>query len=162
MIVDSSSVINLFNAGALELLCQLARCDFFVPPLVLGECAPLCASSLVDLRDEGCIALLDDNQIDANRYLEMLERYSLGAGETECIAGSVDTEFCVCCDDRKAREAAAEVIGQDRVVGTLRLLRWCVEDEIADCSEAFRLFSEMKEKGGYLPQTPQDFFCLGD
>ncbi|WP_188644017.1 hypothetical protein [Tsuneonella deserti] len=162
VIVDSSSVINLFNADALKLFCRLARCEFLIPPLVFGECAPSCASSLLELRDEGCVEFLNDTEIDADRYLELLGRYSLGAGETECIAASVDNDFRVCCDDRKAREAAAEMIGQDRVLGTVRLLRWCVEDEIADCGEAFRLFGEMKGKGGFLPNTPQAFFCAGD
>ena len=158
--LDSSSIINLFNAGVLALLCQLKDHDFLVPPLVIGECHGECAVELVTLRDQGCVTFINDDAVDADQYLSFLEAHGLGAGETECMAvASTSEEFSVCCDDRKARETAAGLIGQERVIGTLRLLRWCVEALVIDCGQAFQAFLKMKEKGGFLPDTPQSFFC---
>ncbi len=161
-LLDSSSVINLFNAGVLALLCQLDEHDFFVPPMVIGECHGDCASDLIALRDEGCITFIDDDVVDADHYLELLEEHRLGAGETECMAVAAAEDYNLCCDDRRAREAAAGLIGENKVIGSLRLLRWCVESLVIDCGAAFNAFQTMREKGGFLPKMPQSFFCGDD
>ena len=159
LLLDSSSVINLFNAGALVLLCRFEGHEFFVPPMVVGECHGDCASELLNLKNEGCINFLDDDTVDADHYLELLEQYQLGAGETECMAVAAADDFNVCCDDRKAREKTAILIGKDKVFGSLRLLRWMVESVIIDCGAAFSAFQTMKQEGGFLPDTPKSFFC---
>lgn len=160
VLVDSSSVINLFNAEVLHLFCALDRCEFYVPPLVVGECDEPCAAELVTLREAGCLKFVDDTDVDGDYYLELLEAHGLGAGETECITiAALADEYSICCDDKKARATADDVIGADRVIGTLRLLRWCVEDALIDCGQAFGTFNVMKDKGGFLPETPQSFFC---
>jgi len=161
-VLDSSSVINLHNAGVLPLLCQLDEHSFFVPPLVVGECHGECAVELIALRDEGCLTFLDDDVVDADTYLTLLEAHRLGAGETECMAVASSDAFNICCDDRKARESAAQMIGRDRVIGTLRLLQWCVHGLIIDCAAAFHAFVTMKGMGGFLPDTPRSFFCRED
>lgn len=162
ILVDSSSVINLFNAEVLDLFCRLDRCEFLLPPLVFGECNEPCAAELVHLQAEGCLAFVNDDAVDADYFLTLVEAHGLGAGETECIAvAAASTDYVICCDDLKARETASGILGPGRVVGTLRLLRWCVEDVILKCDQAFEFFQLMKEKGGFLPNTPQDFFCGG-
>jgi predicted nucleic acid-binding protein len=158
-VLDSSSVINLFNAGALSLLCQLEDHEFFVPPMVVGECHGECAGELVALRDEGCVTFIDDDVVDADQYLALLEAHRLGAGETECMAVAAADDYHICCDDRKAREAASALVGAARVIGSLRLLRWCVEKLVIDCGAAFHAFQVMRQRGGFLPETPQSFFC---
>lgn len=158
-VLDSSSIINLFNAGALALICHLEEHDFFVPPMVVGECHGACAVELVTLRDEGCLTFIDDDAVDADQYLTLLEAHSLGAGETECMAVAASGDYSVCCDDRKARDAAAGYIGEGRVIGSLRLLQWCVHKLVIDCAAAFDAFRDMKSMGGFLPDTPQSFFC---
>jgi predicted nucleic acid-binding protein len=158
-VLDSSSIINLFNAGVLTLLCQLEDHDFFVSPMVVGECHGECAVELVTLRDNGCLTFIDDGAVDADQYLDLLEAHGLGAGETECMAVAASDDYGVCCDDWKARQAAANLVGEARVVGTLRLLQWCVQEFVIDCGEAFATFISMKELGGFLPDMPQTFFC---
>jgi hypothetical protein len=44
----------------------------------------------------------------------------------------------------------------------LRLLRWCVESLVIDCGSAFTAFQIMRQKGGFLPEMPQSFFCGED
>ena len=158
-VLDSSSIINLFNAGGLALLCRLEEHEFFVPPMVVGECHGACAVELVTLREEGCLSFIDDGAVDAEQYLTLLEAHGLGAGETECMAVAASEDYGVCCDDRKARGAAAGYIGQDRVIGSLRLLQWCVHKLVIDCDAAFQAFRNMKSMGGFLPDTSQSFFC---
>lgn len=157
--LDSSSIINLFNAGVLALLCHLEDHDFFVPPMVVGECHGDCATDLIMLRDEGCLSFINDDVVDAEQYLALLQGHRLGAGETECMAVAAADDFHVCCDDRKARQAAAGLIGEDRVIGSLRILKWCVESLVIDCDAAFRAFETMRQRGGFLPDTQQSFFC---
>lgn len=160
-VLDSSSIINLFNAGVLALLCELDDHEFFVPPMVVGECHGECAVELVTLREQGCLTFIEDDVVDADQYLALLEMHRLGAGETECMAIAAADAYSICCDDRKAREAAAGFLGQERVVGSLRLLQWCVAELAIDCSAAFNAFETMRERGGFLPDLPQAFFCRG-
>jgi predicted nucleic acid-binding protein len=161
-VLDSSSVINLFNAGVLELLCQLEEHEFYVPPMVVGECHGECAIELVALRDHGCLTFINDDVVEADQYLALLEAHHLGAGETECMAVAATDDYNVCCDDRRAREAAAALVGEHRVVGSLRILKWCVEKLVIDCGAAFHAFQTMRQKGGFLPDMQQSFFCGDD
>lgn len=159
VLLDSSSVINLVNAGALELVCSLEDTEWWLPPAVVDESGPSCAAVTLELQQKGQINFLDDGEMDAERFLYLLDTYSLGAGETECVAVAVDADYHVCCDDRRARTMAAEIIGADRVFGTVGLLKRCVQEQRIDCSEARRMLCLMRESGGFLPDTPQSYFC---
>jgi predicted nucleic acid-binding protein len=161
-VIDSSSVINLFNAGALHLVGKLARCQLWLPPLVVGECGPTCAAMVLEVRDAGLFHFVNDDVVDADLFFRLLADHNLGDGETECIALSIVSGFDICCDDRKAREIARTTLGHERVIGSLRLLRWCVEDQLIPCDQAFLLFREMRRQGGFLPETQQAFFCADD
>lgn len=158
-LLDSSCVINLVNAGALELVCGLDDIEWWLPPAVVDESGPTCAAVILDLQQRDLINFLDDDQVDAERFLALLDAHRLGAGETECVAIAADTDYHVCCDDRRARTMAAGIIGPGRVFGTVRLLRWCVERRRIDCTEARRLLRAMRASGGFLPDTPQTYFC---
>jgi predicted nucleic acid-binding protein len=127
----------------------------------VDESGPTCAAVTLQLQQRGLINFLDDDQIDAERFLALLDAHRLGAGETECVAIAADTDHYVCCDDRRARTMAAGIIGAKRVFGTVRVLRWCVEQRLIDCTEARRLLRVMRESGGFLPDTPQTYFCTG-
>jgi predicted nucleic acid-binding protein len=159
--MDSSSLINLSNAGILEYVLDLERCNFIVTPLVLGECNGDCGVTLVQTRDSGQLEFLNDNDIDADHFLNLLDDLQLGAGETECIAAALGRQYLICCDDRKAREAASNLIGQHRVIGTIKLLKWCVEEQLYNCTQAFDHFLAMKGCGGFLPDMQQQYFCAG-
>lgn len=158
---DSSSVINLVNAGALELACSLDGIEWWLAPAVVDESGPTCAAATLELQQRGLLNFLDDDRVDAGRFLALLDEHRLGAGETECVAIAAETDHHVCCDDRRARTMAAGIIGANRVFGTVRLLRWCVEQRLIDCAEARRLLQAMRESGGFLPDTPREYFCAG-
>jgi predicted nucleic acid-binding protein len=161
VLLDSCSVINLVNAGALELVCALQDIEWWLTPVVVDESGPSCAAVTLDLQQRGLIHFLDDDELNAERFLALIEEHRLGAGETECMAIAVETDYHICCDDGRARQVASDLIGPDRVFGTIRVLRWCVEQRVIACGEAKRLLCLMREQGGFLPNTPQSFFCRG-
>jgi predicted nucleic acid-binding protein len=157
--IDASSVINLNNAGALETVCRLTRCRFWLSPIVLGECQPSCAAALLALKEVGAIGFIDDAKVPTDLFLSLLADHDLGEGETESIAVSKALDFHLCCEDRKARKLAEEVLGPEAVIGSVKLLRWCVEEGLLPCDGAFNCFGEMKKAGGFLPEMAQRYFC---
>ena len=159
-LLDSSSVINLANADALDLACSLADVEWWLPPIVVDESGPSCAAVALELQQRGLMHFLDDHEVNAELFLTLLDTHRLGAGETECVAIAMQADHHICCDDRRARAMAIDILGQGRVFGTIRVLRWCVEQRRIACAEARRLLRTMREMGGFLPDTPQDFFCL--
>jgi predicted nucleic acid-binding protein len=139
LITDASSIINLHNADALGIVARLPPRILCVSPQVIGECHAPCAADLVVLREQGLVQFVSPDTISAELYLSLLETYDLGEGETECLALAHSHPYVICCDDNKARRVGIELFGQDRVVGSLRLLRWAVQDELIAGTKRFRI-----------------------
>lgn len=159
--IDASSVINLNNAGALPTICKLKRCRLWLSPIVVSECEPTCAATILQLQQTDAIGFVDDDKVPGELFLSLLSEHELGEGETESIAVSKTLGYQLCCDDKKARAVAEEILGPSSVVGSLRLLRWCVEEKLLACTRAYEIFIKIKATGGFVPQTPQEFFCEG-
>lgn len=159
---DSCSIINLVNVDALALACSLDDIDWLVPPVVNAEINARCQSVIANTLPNGHLCLVDDTDVDADLYLRLLDEHHLGAGETECIAIALGGDHSICLDDRRARRIAEMLLGPDRTFGTVRLLRWCVEQERIACGDARMLLRDMRAHGGFLPDMPQSFFCRGD
>lgn len=159
IILDACSVINLVNAAGLAACAELERCKLYVGPIVFGECSEGSAQELVSLINSGHIHQLADDEIPIDIFLDMLTEHNLGEGETECIAGASLSDFIVCSDDGRARHIGRTVLGANKVVGSARLLKWCVEEEILICTQASTHFSTMKNMGGFLPTLSDAFFC---
>lgn len=157
--IDASSLINLSNAEALELTLGLPDREFLISPLVAGECHVECVAEIIRLTHFCPITLISDDQLDAELYLSLLADHELGAGETECITLCQSTDnMLFCCDDRKARQIAIASIGQDRVIGSLRLLKWAVEAGRTTSNGAYQTYMNMKAAGGFLPSLDQAWF----
>lgn len=103
---------------------------------------------------------LDDTEATSTVFLELLERFGLGDGETECLAFSVGADFGVCSDDRKARQICQSVIGKEKVMGSLGLLREAVHLGLVTADEAFQAYIKMKAAGGFLPDINLAFFGM--
>jgi len=130
--------------------------------MVVSECQVGSAAAILALQAADAVGFLDDDIVPTDLFLDLLAEHDLGDGETECIAICRINGHGMCCDDRKARELARALLGQGRVIVTIRLLRWCVEEGLIDCQQAFALFRTMRAAGGFLPPTQQEFFCVGD
>jgi predicted nucleic acid-binding protein len=161
VVIDSCSVINLHNVDALDIACRLTRCRFWVCPSVLAECRAESAARLLALNDSGLLSFINDREMPAARVLDLLAQHGLGDGETQAVAACEAFNFALCSDDGPARRLATQLLGADRVLGSLRVLRWCVQEELVKCRAAFQLFVSMRELGGFLPSTRHEFFCSG-
>jgi len=157
---DASALINLIKGEAFELILALPGFEFLVGPSVLEECVD--GDSVVDMLkkaiDDGKVNVLDDSQIGADLFLSLLQRYNLGLGETECLTFAVNSEVVICSDDLKARQIAASIIGDDRVTGSLGLLRDAVRTGITTALIAWEAYERMKQEGAFLPDISRNFF----
>jgi predicted nucleic acid-binding protein len=159
VLMDTCSIINLANAPALSVVANLSACSLFVSPEVLTECEPRLAGEVMNLHADGRFGFANVDEVAADRYLELLEGYGLGSGETECLALAEQSDFWVCCDDRRARRIIETSIGAERVLGSLRLLRWSVDEARMTCGAAFDFLQKMKSDGGFLPNLQHEYFC---
>lgn len=164
VLFDASALINLIKGEAFELILALPEIEFLVGPLVLEECVS--GDSVVDMLkkaiDSGNVGVLDDSQIGADLFFSLLERYRLGLGETECLTFAVNSEVVICSDDLKARQIAGRMIGDDRVTGSLGLLRDAVRASITTSLIAWDAYERMKQEGGFLPEISRSFFTEVD
>jgi predicted nucleic acid-binding protein len=155
-----NDILEWLRGIMLKIACQLTKRQFIVTPLVIEECQLTLAAELLELRIAGAVAALEDKEIPGDLFIQLLADLGLGEGETECLVvcltnGDID----VCCDDGKARQTGKSLLGAGRVVGSMRVLRWCVEEELIDCEAAYASFVKMREGGGFLPEMNHDFFC---
>jgi predicted nucleic acid-binding protein len=156
--MDACPIINLANAGVLERVVLINAHRLAVSPAVVRECNSGAAANIINLHADNLMDFVDIDDVPADRLLELIELYGLGDGESESIAVAEAFGCLICSDDRKARQAAIEVLGQDAVIGSLRLLRWCVDEQVLTSGEAWDAYHEMRDAGGFLPDLPGDFF----
>lgn len=158
LITDASSIINLSNAGALDLVTALPDVTICVSPLVVGECEPTCAAELLAHQERGAIRFVDADEIASEVFLSLLSEHELGEGETECLALLLNGDYSFCCDDGKARSVGIALSGEGHVMGSIRLLKLAVEAELCTPEEAFQYYRRMKDAGGFLPDLPIEWF----
>jgi len=162
LIIDASSVINLDNTQGLELVAGLEGRTLCLSPLVVSECQPTCAAELLRLQRAGLIRFVDPSEISAESFLELLEAHRLGEGETECLTLCLSASYVFCSDDNRARQVAVALIGAGRVVGSIRLLKWCVANGRITPEAAFTMYQKMKAAGGFLPELMLEWFLDAD
>jgi predicted nucleic acid-binding protein len=159
LVTDACSLINIHNADGLTVVSGLEEFSIVVPPLVLEECNEDCARKIRDLAVANAIEILDDNEVTAELFSELSAAHGLGDGETECLSFCMLTDWHFCCDDRKARRCGNLLLGDQRVIGSLRLLRECVNTKLILCDQANSMYVRMVRHGGFLPTVAQEFFC---
>lgn len=155
-VIDACSLINLHNGEALALVLGLKRSSLQVGPIAMGETGHEIEATL---RASDAATFLGGSTLPAAVYLTLLGTYGLGEGETEAIAFAQYHGFALCSDDRKAREVGKKLLGEERVIGSLRLMRWCVEEDLCKCMRAYDTSVAMREHGGFVPALDQKFFC---
>jgi predicted nucleic acid-binding protein len=158
IITDASSIINLDNAKALDLVAQLPNRTLWLSPLVISECEPTCAAEIFRLKDLERIQFVNPERVPADLFLQILADHELGEGETECLALCLQGPYVLCCDDHKARRIAIELIGANRVIGSLRLLRWLVVEKLASAEDVYHIYEAMRAAGGFLPSIDRSWF----
>lgn len=159
-LADASSLINLGKSGFFQEVIEMPTRKFLVGPLVLEEVyAGEAGVDLVeDATRKGIVLQLDDSLIDADRYIELLGTYGLGEGETECIAYSEKLGYSILTDDRKARLVICDLLGRDRLAGSLALLREAVSQKTMSGSDAYNGYIAMRRAGAFLPVLHREYF----
>jgi predicted nucleic acid-binding protein len=155
IVVDACSVINIGNSGVVAAVIALPN-EYFIGPAVLGEAEPLDVA-IQNACDSGRITLLDDSDVDLAEYLRIAEA-GLGDGETECIALAAANDWLICSDDGRARRLASGRLGEERVIGTIRLLIQSVAAGQLTSADAFVAYVRMVQAGAFLPKLTQQAF----
>lgn len=156
--VDASCCINLLNGGALTAVLGLSTRAFLIGPLVLSECAGD-RPRFEELIENGILELSDEERISGKLYVAFLERYRLGAGETECLTIAKDCECAVASDDRAARRAIAKEIGKEKLTGSIGLLKEAVSSGSMTPLEAMACYEQMRAHGAFLPDIELQYFA---
>lgn len=159
-IIDTCSAVGLDNAGVLHEVLRLPGRDWVVGPLVLDEANKDGASipSLDTAISQGLISVYDGDEIGADKFLDALDSFRLGPGETECLVYAEEFGLHVCSDDGPARRTIASQIGDARVTGSIGLLKELVANAVLSPSEAFDAYERMVTSGSYLPKLDDTYF----
>lgn len=161
VLVDSSSFINLYNGGTLDVVLNLANYRFWIGSRIQKELDEREAAKIhvQDLITDGHLALYTPD-IELTEFEAMLSKHGLGAGETEAILLAQKNGWQIACDDRKARERAVIELGSKKVTGSLGLMKLSADTGLLDCHDAWLSYVQMISQGGYLPKNlPPDYFC---
>lgn len=157
-VLDTSVLVNCSNGGVLAILFRLLKRVFVIPPAVAAEFEAGDIAALQEAGKAGRVTILNDADVPGALYLRLLHDWGLGEGETECIAFSAHNDAAFASDDRLARRRATELLGTDRVSGTLGLLKEAVAESLMTKTDAFAAYQKMRAAGGFLPQISIDFF----
>lgn len=150
VVLDASTLINLDNGEAFAQVLSIPGRSFQVSAEVLRESRTV-AVAIKTAVQQGQIALVDDNAIDAAEYENAIAEWQLGPGETECILAAKSLGCSVACDDGAARKVIRREIGVERLTGTVGLLRDAIAAGLMTAEAAFESYQQMKRRGGYLP-----------
>jgi len=118
--------------------------------LVYRECRTI-QDELDELISQRHAIVLNDEDIPVGRFADLLSRYGLGSGETECIVLAEIGAKQIACDDGKARACIADVIGHERLTGSIGLLLSLGRAGLLSPPQVRAVHSLMREKGGFLP-----------
>lgn len=150
VVLDASTLINLDNGEAFAQVLSIPGRSFQVSAEVLRESRTV-AIAIKTAVQQGQIALVDDNAIDAAEYEDAIAEWQLGPGETECILAAKSLGCSVACDDGAARKVIRREIGVERLTGTVGLLRDAIAAGVMTAEAAFESYQQMKRRGGFLP-----------
>lgn len=160
LVIDACAVINLVK-GEIALKClSLIVPPPSVTPAVQSECEQkdVTATSFRELLDASVVSTLGEI-ITADAVIEFMEKYDLGAGESEGILVCIALRKHFWSDDRRARETAGTLISRAAVIGTAGVLRDLVAGDELPQNEVVSAYKLMRSRGGFLPKFPDEFFC---
>lgn len=161
IVLDACSLINLINGGNFDAVLGLSNKILTIGEVVYNEVAKIPSQKrIIDSKiASGELQVLNED-IPLEVWESFQGRHELGDGETECLCFARLLGHKVCCDDKLARKALVGEFGSQNLIGSLRLLKWSVEQKIIPCNEARFSYLEMKLKGGFLPtNVPHNYFC---
>src|ERR1700756_5012732 len=128
----------------LDVVLGLEECVFFLGPLVRSEVVQL--KAFLDERiTDGRITMSPDDDLTLDEVADFADQNNLGAGESECILlGLRRRDLSVCSDDGRARRIGEATLTPQRVLGTVDLLKLCVQQGLLTAQDAFTGYELMR------------------
>jgi predicted nucleic acid-binding protein len=160
IIFDASALFNLVHGDVFDVILSVLDQPPCLGPQVKAECITI-ASALDQAVRAYRLEMLDDTVLPASLFFQLLEKYELGAGETECLAFASVQPLLVCCDDRRARNMITRELGDGRVTGTLGLLIRAIQAGVLTPDRATAAYQLMRRRGAFLPDVPAGVFTQG-
>lgn len=160
--LDASSVINLIKGGvATKCLSCLENAAHITPSVQTESRGHTTTAVTMKCLVESGLVIAGDEIVTLDALNELMLASELGAGECETILYAQLTGRIVSCDDKRARNLVVELLGENRLVGTLKLMKMCVGDGAIGSAEAHNAYTEMKNQGAFLPDVPEEYFVMG-
>lgn len=161
IVFDTCSLINLMNGERLQSVLNIPYIQYYLGPAVYKEVSKIqTQKDKIDDFIESTKIIKWNKDIDINLISRLYDDYKLGDGETESLCICIEESFLICCDDRKARVASEKELTKPNVIGSLRLLKMAVIENVIKCNDAESSYFTMLLKGGFLPKDIQhNFFC---
>jgi len=154
-VFDACALINLANGAVLPVVLSIPASFYFVGTLVREECGDL-EVEIDDAIKSGRIQALDESRIPAKIYLELLAKFELGEGETECMTVAATGDYIVVTDDGLARTVITHELGKSKVTGSIGLLRTAVGNGLIDRNSSYNAYQLMRTMGAFLPNWSLD------
>lgn len=146
VVVDATVVINLANAGRLDLLGSLAGWDFVVPDEVVEEIKrPHQKAALEGALQAGHLRRESSTE-PAEMTLCAELRDCMGKGEAACLAMAATREWMVTSDDRGRafRRIVQERIGKNRLCDTPWIVNEARAKGVVSDEESQRILESMR------------------
>lgn len=151
-IIDSCALINLLNSGLSETFGQTFSKNICFQGLVEDECASVC-DQVLDMVKKGYLLQFDGSLVGANKVSEIALNFSLGIGESECLAIARDYGYDFICDDLKARRTARSLLSKkSKITGSIGILCELVDTGHVSALEAAGALSQIRDYGGHVPK----------
>ena len=156
-VFDASCIINLLNGDSLGAVLSLSEYTFLIGPIVKSECI-INQNEITNFINKNMLTEINADEISGGVFLHLLQQHKLGEGETECLAYCLSSDTLMACDDKRARRIGKQELGEQKVIGTLALLKTCVQYRLLTDTEALRKVEQMKSRGAFLPIVDLKFF----
>ncbi|WP_061246446.1 hypothetical protein [Leptospira interrogans] len=148
LVVDSCCLISWNRSAFFEKVIDSGLFQLQIGYFVLDELRK--ETWLISLINNGQI-----NVIDLSISLEEVETFSkvkkLGSGESEAILIAKTALINFCSDDNRARKIATAIVGKNKVIGTLGIMKSLNEQGFINKTDLYLYYQNMKTTGSFLP-----------
>ncbi len=102
--------------------------------------------------EKGYLSKFDGSLVGVNKVSEIALNFSLGIGESECLAIAKDHGYDFICDDRKARRTARSLLSANsKITGSIGILCELIDTGHVSALEATGALNQIREYGGHVP-----------
>jgi predicted nucleic acid-binding protein len=152
VVSDANVMINLIHVARLDLCARLPGLEFVVPDHVRDEITGANQRSMLDRAvAEGHLSIASITDPDGIALFAELTR-RLGRGESACLVLAVKEGWTVASDEkRRFRREAANLVGNDRIIGTPDIYMAAIRAGLLTIDEADADKEELEKQRFKMP-----------